>query len=300
MKNINREKQQQALLIPCVLPVDGIDQLPVVSFIFPPKLVHRTNCFLIGDKDDNKLIIDPSPTGAEEYQRLVNTLNSFEYTYTDIFITHHHSDHCQNAQQLAKEFSIPIIISEDSFRRILKKSRQGPFENITIKFAREGEVLTHWNGQEVKVYEIPGHDEGQLALAPESMTWFLVGDLIQGPGTPGTGPGGGGSTVVIAAEEGDMQKYFRTLEHIIRLNPKYLLPSHGMVLESVAPLEKTLEHRKEREQQVLKLFKQGKTPEQMTAKIYKRVNKALWPLAMENIKSHLKKLEQEGLLINKQ
>jgi glyoxylase-like metal-dependent hydrolase (beta-lactamase superfamily II) len=274
--------------------VDGIDQLLAVSFIFPPEFVHRTNCFLIGDKGDKKLIIDPSPADEDEYKRLVNTLNFFDYTYTDIFITHHHPDHCNNVQQLARDFSIPIIISEDSFRRLLKKSSEDSFENITIKFAQEGEVVTHWNGQEVKVYEIPGHDEGQLALAPESMTWFLVGDLIQGEGLE---PGSRAGTVVIATEEGDMRKYFQTLERIIRLNPKYLLPSHGLALESVSPLEKTLVHRKEMEKAVLNLYKEGQTPEQMTKILYKRVNKALWPLALENIKAHLKKLEQEGMLI---
>ena len=290
--------QQQIPLIPCVQPVEGIDQLMVASYIFPPKIVHITNCFLIGDKD-KKLIIDPSPTNDDEYKKLVNTLKSFEYTYTDIFITHHHSDHLNNAQKLANEFGIPIIISEDSHRRILKILGQGFIENISIKFAREGEVLTHWNNQDVKVFEVPGHDEGQLALAPESMTWFLVGDLIQGPDSPGIGPMSSSSTVVISTEEGDMKKYFQTLERIISLNPKYLLPSHGMVLKSVSSLKKTLEHRKEREQQVFQLYKKEKTPEKIVAIIYKRVNKALWPLALENIKSHIKKLEQEGMLINK-
>lgn len=287
--------QHQSPLIPCVQPVDGIDQLMVVSYMFPPKIVHITNCFLIGDKA-GKLIIDPSPSNDDEYKRLVNTLKSFEYSYMGIFITHHHSDHMNNAQKLANEFGIPIIISEDSYRRLFKKINQSIVENINIRFAHEGEVLTSWNGQEVKVFEVPGHDEGQLALAPESMTWFLVGDLIQGPGSPGIGPMRSSSTVVISSEEGDMKKYFLTLERIICLNPKYLLPSHGMVLESVSALKKTLEHRKEREQQVLKLYKKGKTPEEIVAKIYKRINKALWPLALENIKSHLKKLEQEGML----
>lgn len=293
MTDYNSDEQRQIPVIPALEPVEGIDQLLAVSFIFPGEFVHRTNCFLIGDKWANKLIIDPSPSDADEYQRLVNSLYFFNYTYSDIFITHHHPDHINFAQQLARDFSIPIIISEDSFQRLLKKFGQDSFENITIKLAREGDVVTHWNGQEVKVYEVPGHDEGQLALAPASMTWFLVGDLIQGEGLE---PGSRASTVVIGTEEGDMRKYFRTLERIIQLNPKYLLPSHGLVLESVAPLEKTLKHRKEREQAILKLFKEGKKPEQMTKVLYKIVNKALWPLALENIKAHLKKLDQEGML----
>ncbi|HLP59820.1 MAG TPA: hypothetical protein VK186_13355, partial [Candidatus Deferrimicrobium sp.] len=88
------------------------------------------------------------------------------------------------------------------------------------------------------------------------------------------------------------------LERIIRLNPKYLLPSHGLLPETVTILEKTLEHRKKREQEILELYRNGKTPEEIVAKIYKRVNKELVYLALENIKAHLKKLEQEGMLNN--
>lgn len=288
---ITNSHEQQ--IVPSIQQVEGIDQLLVISYIFPSEIVHRTNCFLIGDKDDKKLIIDPSPAGDAEYKRLINTLQSFHYSYTDIFITHHHEDHVNEIQKLARELAIPIIISEDSHRRLLKINGPDFFADINIKFAREGDILTHWNGQEVKVYEIPGHDEGQLALAPESMIWFLVGDLIQGPGI---GPEICSSTVAIATDEGDMKKYFSTLERIIRLNPKYLLPSHGLLPETVTILEKTLEHRKKREQEILELYRNGKTPEEIVAKIYTRVNKELVYLALENIKAHLKKLEQEGML----
>ncbi len=276
--------------VPYIQPVTGIEQLLPITFTLPPDIVLKTNCFVLGDEGDKKIIVDPSPKDDDEYKKLVNTLNGFGYTYTDIFITHHHGDHHQKAPKLAKDFSIPLVMSEDSFRRILKKRGESYFENVEIRFAREGDVLTRWNGKQVKVYEIPGHDEGQLGLAPESMEWFLVGDLVEGSVT---GPGTKAGTVVIGVDEGDMKKYFRTLERIIQLAPKILLPSHGMVLESVVPLEKTLKHRKYREKQVLRLYKKGKTPQQMVEQIYKNVDKRLWPLALENINAHLKKLQGE-------
>ncbi len=276
--------------VPYIQPVTGIDQLMPISFTLPPDIVLKTNCFVLGDEGDEKIIVDPSPKDGNEYKKLVNTLNGFGYTYTDIFITHHHGDHHQRAPKLAEDFSIPLLMSEDSYRRILKKRGESYFGNVEIRFAREGDVLTHWNGKNVKVYEIPGHDEGQLGLAPESMEWFLVGDLVEGRGT---GPGNRAGTVVIGGDEGDMKKYFQTLERIIRLDPKILLPSHGMALKSTTHLEKTLKHRKYREKQVLRLYKKGKTPQQMVERIYKNVDKRLWPLALENINAHLKKISDE-------
>ncbi|UCH96987.1 MAG: MBL fold metallo-hydrolase [Candidatus Aminicenantes bacterium] len=268
--------------VPWFQPLAGIYQLLPIAFTFPPDYQHRTNCFIIGDPGESLVMVDPSPKDDREYKKLVNTLKKLGLTYTDILLTHHHVDHHQRAPNLARDFSIPITMSKDSHQRILKQKGETYFEGIEIKFAKEGDVLTRWLGKKVKVYEIPGHDEGQLALAPESMEWFIVGDLIQST-----------STVVIGGEEGDMAKYFQSLERVIQLDPMVLLPSHGIAIGTTHQLKDTLKHRKIREQQILHLYKKGKTPGQMVKIIYKGVDRRLWPLALENIKSHLKKLEQE-------
>jgi glyoxylase-like metal-dependent hydrolase (beta-lactamase superfamily II) len=113
----------------------------------------------------------------------------------------------------------------------------------------------------------------------------LAGDLFQGIGT-----------VVIGGEEGDMRKYFHTLERIIALSPKVVFPSHGIGLGGTTILEKTLAHRKLREKEVLDLYRQGASPQEMLTKIYADVDKALWPYALQNIHKHLQKLRLEKLI----
>jgi glyoxylase-like metal-dependent hydrolase (beta-lactamase superfamily II) len=135
----------------------------------------------------------------------------------------------------------------------------------------------------VVIHEVPGHDEGQLALAADDLSWFIAGDLFQGVGT-----------VVIGDEEGDMKKYFETLEKIIAMNPRVLFPSHGIGLGGVAILEATLEHRMKREEQILKFHQDGFSEEQILEKIYDSVDKKLWPFALKNIRKHLEKLKDEG------
>ena len=85
---------------------------------------------------------------------------------------------------------------------------------------------------------------------------------------------------------------------VIQLDPKVLLPSHGIPIGTTCQLADTLKHRKYRERQILRLYKKGNTPEQMVRIIYRGVDRRLWPLALENIKSHLKKLEKEQALGN--
>jgi len=86
------------------------------------------------------------------------------------------------------------------------------------------------------------------------------------------------------------------LQRVIQLNPKLIIPAHGMPLDSVSRLQQTLEHRKIREKQVLDLYQKGKSPQQMVKIIYPHINTMLQRLALENIKSHLEKLSAEGKL----
>lgn len=262
--------------VPCIESLKGIRQIMPLSNTLPP--ATRTNAFLIGDAE--KILLDPSPKDEEEYSKFKNTLSLFGVN--KIMLTHHHPDHHENAIRLANELKVPVMISSDSFTR-LKNLDPNYFSGAEVRLIKEGDVLTTWLGRKVVVYEVPGHDEGQLALASEDMSWFIAGDLFQGVGS-----------VVIGGDEGDMRKYLNTLERIIVLNPKVMFPSHGIGLGGVSILERTLEHRKVRENQILILHNEGKTEQEMLEIIYKDVDKALWKYALENILKHLIKLRFDG------
>ena len=118
----------------------------------------------------------------------------------------------------------------------------------------------------MRVYPIPGHDAGQLALAPESLRWFIVGDLIQSLGT-----------VVISTPEGDMATYFQTLEKIIELGPSVIVPSHGTPMRSTFRLQATLQHRREREKAVLELHADGKQKPRCSTSSIKGFSKSCFP-----------------------
>jgi glyoxylase-like metal-dependent hydrolase (beta-lactamase superfamily II) len=200
-----------------------------------------------------------------------------------VFLTHHHPDHHQFANVLARRLGLPVCISADSHGRIRAKHGFDYFDGVEVRLVGESDVMTRWHGEDVRVYSVPGHDEGQLALAPESLRWFIVGDLIQGVGT-----------VVISAPEGDMAKYFCTLERVIDLNPDVIIPSHGIPMRSVHRLSVTLQHRRERELRILELHQSGHRNQAILETVYECVDERLLPYAMRNIESHLVKLREEG------
>lgn len=266
--------------VPYIESLKSVRQIMPLSHTLPP--ANRTNAFLIGDGNHPRVLIDPSPKDQEELAKFKNTVAQFGAD--KIMLTHHHPDHYEFSADIAREWNLPMMMSAYTHERITRKV-PNYFTGIEIVFLKDGDVLTEWLGRKVVVYEVPGHDEGQLAIAPEDMSWFLAGDLFQGVGT-----------VVIGDEEGDMVEYFSTLQKIITLNPKVLFPSHGIGLGGVGILETTLNHRRVRENQILVFHQEGLSVQEMLEKIYQDVDKRLWPYAQKNIQKHLEKLKSDGMI----
>ncbi len=258
------------LQVPMIESVKGIRQFMPLSKTFPP--AKRTNCFLIGN-----VLIDPSPQDASEYEKLLKTLPIDEVEL--IFLTHHHPDHHEFLFDIAKKYHLKVGLSEKTHDLLKEKYTESYFQNASFLFFKEGDVLTTSLGEDIIVYETPGHDEGQLSLAPKSLKWFLVGDLIQSVGT-----------VVIGAPEGNMTKYFQSLERIIKLAPARVVPSHGIISGGVYQLELTLKHRKMRERQISELLDQGLDVDQILDKVYEGLEDRLRPYALKTLLAHIEKI----------
>jgi hypothetical protein len=64
-------------------------------------------------------------------------------------------------------------------------------------------------------------------------------------------------------------------------------------MRSTHRLIETLKHRRERESQILKLSKSGNSKEEILEQLYEGLDPRLQPMAMQNIESHLEKLNKE-------
>lgn len=261
--------------------LSGLNILPIPSCTFPPE--KRTNAFLLGDKNAQKILVDPSPESPHVLGKLLQTLKP--YAVDALFVTHHHRDHREYVPELARRLKVPVWMSEYTCCRINQIEGPGHFSGVQVELKQDGERVTSWKGEAVRVYAVPGHDAGQLALAPESLRWFIVGDLIQSVGS-----------VVIPAPEGNMATYFQTLEKVIALDPAVIIPSHGIPMRSTFRLAASLTHRRGREKEILGLHTDGKSKDQILDIVYGCIDQQLRPFAMLNIEAHMVKLRQEGRL----
>lgn len=283
-KNINHKE-----LLDLSLPFDHDGQVPMIESIyglkhflplsntFPP--ANRTNSFLVGDKG-KEVLIDPSPRDKIECQKFISTLNRF--SINKIFITHHHEDHHEYLRSFEQEYNVPVGMSIKTYELLEKKHGKEYLAGMSIELYQDGDILTQSLGEDILVYEVPGHDAGQLAIAPRNLNWFLVGDLIQTIGT-----------VVVGGADADMKDYFTSLQKVIDLNPLYCVPSHGIAIGGTYKIQKTLKHRMQREKDIIKLLEKGHELDSIVSLLYSDLSENLIPYARATVEAHIIKINKE-------
>jgi glyoxylase-like metal-dependent hydrolase (beta-lactamase superfamily II) len=107
----------------------------------------------------------------------------------------------------------------------------------------------------------------------------------------------GTSVMIHWSRGGDLAQYLASLQRLLALDPLWLLPAHGPVIDDPrAVLQGYLDHRRQREQQVIAALRAGHTTvEAIAESIYDGLAPALMPAARENVRAHLEKLRIDGL-----
>ena len=142
---------------------------------------------------------------------------------------------------------------------------------------------------ELEVIHTPGHAPDHVAVWDAASRTLFTGDLVVF-----------GSTVVIPASAGgDLLDYLQSLRRVLALAPARLLPAHGPAIDDPpALINQYLEHRQQRELQVLAALDEGRhTIDAMVEQIYRGLLPALVPMARESVLAHLMKLEREHRVV---
>ena len=106
----------------------------------------------------------------------------------------------------------------------------------------------------------------------------------------------GRGTSFIDAPDGDLTKYLASLRRMLERHPRTIYPGHGpVVLDGQAKLQEYLDHRADRERQVLEGLADGaRTVDALVERIYAAYPADVRELAARSVTAHLAKLETEG------
>jgi glyoxylase-like metal-dependent hydrolase (beta-lactamase superfamily II) len=195
-----------------------------------------------------------------------------------VLVTHAHVDHASGVIALTERF--PGV----RFLKMPWPERDGrwpaPWERI-----EDGQVIDAGDGL-LRALHTPGHAPDHLCFWHEESRTLFSGDLAVK-----------GTTVYIPPNlRGDLADYLSSLERVRALKPARLLPAHGPVIDDPdAVLLAYLEHRREREEQILAALREGETtPDAIVPLIYRGLKESLLQVARETVLAHLIKLEREG------
>jgi len=227
-----------------------------------------TNTYLVGI--DEIVVIDPGPDDPEHLDAIAGCGGD---RIRWIACTHTHIDHFPGVAGLQERTGAEVLAFD---------SRDGLEIDRSLA---DGDVIEATEFV-LRAVHTPGHASNHLCYLLEQERMLFSGDHIMD-----------GSTVVIRPPDGDMAAYLAQLERLKAWRPRLrsIAPGHGYLIEQpIAKIDEYLDHRRDREQQVLTCVKSGtsKVPD-IVAELYPDLLEELVPMAQGTVEAHLLKLKDE-------
>jgi len=234
-----------------------------------------TNTWLVPEPDsESAVVVDPGPDDLVHLRRVVSVAEQAGRRVAAIVLTHSHFDHSAGARPLAELTGAPV-------RAVDPAHRLGSEGLPPGTVVREG-------GCELEVIATPGHSSDSVSLYLRADRAVLTGDTVLGRGT------------AVLAQDGSLADYLRSLDKLRALadaaDLETLLPGHGpLVANPATTLDFYVTHRAERLAEIRAALAAGdRTMDQIVARVYADVDRALWPFAGLSVRAQLAYLADLG------
>ena len=211
------------------------------------------------------VVIDPGPDDPAHLDELARAAGSL---VAAVLVTHDHPDHAPGAAEFAARVEAPLYAFRLPGAEHLRDEQEVRAEGVTL-------IAVH----------TPGHTSDHMAFHVPAEGALFTGDAVLGRGTSFIDP-----------PDGDLAQYLRSLARIQELQPRTIYPGHGpMVLRARTKLQEYVDHRAEREQQIVDAIASGpRTIADLVADIYAAYPLEVHELAARSVLAHLLKLSAEG------
>jgi glyoxylase-like metal-dependent hydrolase (beta-lactamase superfamily II) len=247
-----------------------------------PFTFHGTGTYIVGH--GRVAIIDSGPALNEHVVALSRAVEG--ETVTHLIVTHTHLDHSPATRLLQ-----PIVgarslgFGPHGGERGGEAVEEGADHDFVpdIRLAH-GDVVSG-AGWTLEAVHTPGHTSNHLCFALREERALFCGDHVMG-----------WSTTVVSPPDGDMRAYRVSLAALLERDETIYWPTHGApVCDPKAHVAALLEHRAEREAQILACLRDGvATIPEMVQRLYQEVDPRLHGAAGRSVLAHLIELVERG------
>jgi glyoxylase-like metal-dependent hydrolase (beta-lactamase superfamily II) len=243
-----------------------------------------TQIYFVGDPTDHMVMIDSGEPYRSWTRQILDYYEELgRPRMSAILITHGHGDHTGGLDRLQETMGCPVRCHP----RLAPRLAQGLGQDCVVSL-RSREMVPAGGGISLRALFTPGHEEDHVCYYLRAGRVLFSGDNILGNSS---------------SSVRNLKQYLASLDLMARQKPSIICPGHGQVIhDGTARIRWYLEHRQEREQQVLAALESGASTvaEAVNAVYPRNLRQNLRASAARNIRTHLTKLQEDGRVVERQ